>query len=67
VRPDGRVAPDDVDDVALHLVGLGPAGVAVQMCSLIGNLACDVRDLAVLRRVRAGSPPAILPVCAAQP
>jgi Zn-dependent metalloprotease len=65
---DGFVTGDDATSVRQHLVGSAPPGFALQLCSAIGGLECDLRDAAVLLRTLAGRAPGIAPVCsAAQP
>ena len=62
---DGRI--DDPDIAALRgwLAREPAATPALQRCSVVGGIECDVRDFAVLKRARNGLTPAIAPVCAA--
>ena len=59
---DGFVTSQDEADLRQHLVGSTPAGFALQHCSTIGGLECDIRDPLVVRRALAGLT-AIAQVC----
>jgi Zn-dependent metalloprotease len=62
---DGAVADDDVTALRGWLARQPIPTPALQRCSVAGGIECDVRDFAVLARVRAALAPPIAPVCAA--
>jgi hypothetical protein len=46
-----------------HLAGETPADFALQKCSVIGNVECDLVDLVVIRRALAPLLPTVSQVC----